>query len=390
MIPREAARTLRRLSTQYPVVTVTGPRQSGKTTLCRSEFPELDYVNLERPDVRERAGADPVGFLNRLDGSVILDEIQRLPDLLSYLQVAVDEDDTPGQFVLTGSHQFSLSEAISQSLAGRTGLVRLLPFTVSEAEAADPGMTIDDMLFRGFYPRIYDHGLDPVQALGDYAETYVERDVRRIAEIRNLATFRRFLRLCAGRVGQLVNMNGLANDVGVSQPTINHWMTILEASFVVFRLPPFHANLGKRLIKSPKLYFCDVGFASHLIGIQEPAQLVTHPLRGALFENLVVLEVLKHRFNAGRRSNLSFYRDSSGLEVDLMLEDGAHLTLIEAKSGETVTPALVRNLDRLGALFGDRVERKLLVTGSREEGAMLGAAFLPARRLASVLDEHGT
>ena len=234
------------------------------------------------------------------------------PTLLSYLQVLADDRGRNGLFVLTGSEQFKLSDAISQSLAGRTGLLRLLPFSLMERQRMGASAAIDDMLYSGFYPRILDQGLDPRQALGDYLETYVERDVRRMGEIRNLSSFRRFLRLCAGRVGQLVNLSSLGSDAGVSHTTARQWLTVLETSYIVFQLPPYHANIRKRLVKSPKLYFYDVGLASYLIGIENAEQVITHPLRGPLFENMVVMETLKHRFNRGRESNLSFFRDSQG------------------------------------------------------------------------------
>ena len=314
MIPREITDRLVGLFKQYPFVTVTGPRQSGKTTLCRAAFPHLEYVNLEAPDQRLYAETDPRGFLSQHGNGVILDEIQRVPQLLSYLQVLADENGGNSLYVLTGSEEFRLSNSISQSLAGRTALLCLLPFTLDERRRAGGSDRVDDILYSGFYPRIHDQKLDPRQALGDYFETYVERDVRRLSEIRNLTSFRQFARLCAGRVGQLLNVSSLGADAGVSHTTAREWLSILEASFVVFQLPPFHANIRKRLVKSPKLYFFDVGLASYLIGIEHADQIATHPLRGALFENAVVAEATKYLFNRGRRSNLSFFRDTRGLD----------------------------------------------------------------------------
>ena len=309
VIEREITQRLQALFEQYPFVTVTGPRQSGKTTLCRAAFPQLQYVNLEAPDQRDFAESDPRGFLAQLGDRAIIDEIQYVPALLSYLQVLADDRGGTGLFVLTGSEQFKLSEAIGQSLAGRTALLRLLPFSFRERRRTGASAAIDEILYSGFYPRILDQGLDPRQALGDYFDTYVERDVRRLGEIRNLSAFRLFLRLCAGRVGQLVNLSALGADAGVSHTTARQWLTILETSYIAFQLPPFHANIRKRLVKSPKLYFYDVGLASYLLGIESPAQVATHPLRGALFENVVVGEALKHRFNRGLQPNLS----SSGM-----------------------------------------------------------------------------
>ena len=310
MIEREITHRLTTLFRQYPFVTVTGPRQSGKTTLCRAAFPDLQYANLEAPDQRDFAESDPRSFLAQLGEGAIIDEVQHVPALLSYLQVLADERGRNGLFILTGSEQFRLSDAISQSLAGRTALLRLLPFSLAERQRTGASGVVDDILYSGFYPRILDQGLDPRQALGDYFETYVERDVRRLGEIRNLSSFRTFVRLCAGRIGQLVNLTSLGSDTGVSHTTAREWLKVLEASYIVFQLQPFHANIRKRLVKSPKLYFYDVGLASYLIGVENARQVVTHGrpcegVTGAIIracirvENAVVAEVLKHRFNRG-------------------------------------------------------------------------------------------
>lgn len=361
MIERTLKPHLLALFEKYPVVTVTGPRQAGKTTLCRSAFPDLDYINLERPDLREMAIDDPRGFLHRHGTGVIFDEIQRAPELVSYIQVVVDEQRENGLFVLTGSEQFRISEAISQSLAGRTGLLRLLPFSISELRQVRPALDVATMLHGGFYPRIHDQGLDPTQALGDYFETYVERDVRRLSEIRNLSGFQRFVRLCAGRVGQLVNFQKLGADAGVSHATAREWLSLLEASYVVFRLEPYFANISKRLIKSPKLYFYDVGFAAFLLGIENADQIFTHPLRGALFENLVVGEALKHRFHHGKRSNLHFYRDSTGHEIDLIYGLAHRLAAIEIKSGETLSRQFFQGFAKLRQALGEVIAAEVLV-----------------------------
>ncbi|HVT45454.1 MAG TPA: ATP-binding protein [Thermoanaerobaculia bacterium] len=368
---------------KYPIVSVTGPRQSGKTTLCRTSFPELAYVNLERPDVRDSAIADPRAFLARCGEGAVIDEIQRAPELLSWIQVHVDELRRNRLFVLTGSEQFAFSESLSQSLAGRTAILKLLPFSIREARAIRSTMSIDEMLFTGFYPRIYDQQLDPTRALGDYFETYVERDVRRLSEIRDLSTFQRFVRLCAGRIGQLLNLHSLGNDAGVSQPTARHWISVLEASFIVFLLPPFHPNVSKRLIKSPKLYFHDVGLASYLLGIENTRQMETHPLRGALFENLVVAEALKFRTNSARRSNLHFYRDSSGLEIDLIHPVAERVVAIEIKGGRTVASSFFDALTKFRQLLGEGVAAEILVTGVEEDEAT------PSRRAASVIGPAG-
>ena len=385
MIEREIAPHLSRLFQQYPFVTVTGPRQSGKTTLCRAAFPDLAYANLEAPDQRQFAESDPRGFLAQLGEGAIIDEIQHVPDLLSYLQVLADERRGNSLFVLTGSEQFQLSSAISQSLAGRTALLRLLPFSLAERERIGASLTIDEMLFSGFYPRILDQRLEPRQALGDYFETYVERDVRRMGEIRNLTSFRRFVRLCAGRVGQLLNLSALGSDAGVSHTTAREWLTVLEASYIVFQLPPYHANIRKRLVKSPKLYFYDVGLASFLIGIEHADQVVTHPLRGPLFENLVVAETLKYRFNRGLQPNLSFFRDSRGLECDLLYETGRGIGAIEIKSGATIASDYFTSLHRVAALIPN-ISTKTVIYGGATPQSRSDAEAVPLKGLRDVLD----
>ena len=389
MIEREIAGRLTRLFEQYPFVTVTGPRQSGKTTLCRAAFPDLTYANLEAPDQREFAEWDPRGFLAQLGEGAIIDEIQHVPELLSYLQVLADERRRTSLFVLTGSEQFQLSSAISQSLAGRTALLRLLPFSLRERQRIGASLAIDEMLYSGFYPRILDQRLEPRQALGDYFETYVERDVRRMCEIRNLPSFRRFVRLCAGRVGQLLNLSALGSDAGVSHTTARKWLTVLEASYIVFQLPPYHANIRKRLIKSPKLYFYDVGLASYLIGIEHADQIVTHPLRGALFENLVVAEALKYRFNRGRQSNLSFFRDSRGLECDLFSETAHGIGALEIKSGATVASDYFTSLNRVAALIPD-ITTKTVIYGGDTRQSRTDAEAVPVADLCEVLDRFRT
>lgn len=387
LVSRAISPLLTRSFGSYPVVTVTGPRQSGKTTLCRTAFPELPYFNLERPDLREATAADPRAFLARAADGAIIDEVQRVPELLSYLQVHVDERGRNGMFVLTGSEQFRLSESISQSLAGRTAILRLLPFSTEEAALIRPSMAIDELLFTGFYPRIYDQNLHPPQALGDYFETYVERDVRLLGGVRDLSSFQRFVRLCAGRVGQLLNLQSLGNDAGISHTTARHWISVLEASYVAFLLPPLHANVSKRLTKTPKLYFHDVGLASWLLGIESAAQLATHPLRGALFENLAVSDVLKYRYNSGRRGNLHFYRDSSGLEIDLIYPlAGRHLP-IEIKAGQTMTGSQTAALEKFASLFPGEAADAILAHGGEDQMQRGRVTSLPVRALVPQLRE---
>ena len=385
MIEREITPRLTALFRQYPFVTVTGPRQSGKTTLCRHAFPDLSYANLEAPDQREFAESDPRGFLAQLGEGAIIDEVQHVPALLSYLQVIADESGRDSLFVLTGSEQFELSKAISQSLAGRTALLRLLPFSLEERSRIGASAKIDDILFSGFYPRILDRNLEPRQALGDYFETYVERDARRIGNIRNLIDFRRFVRLCAGRVGQLINYQSLASDVGVSHTTVREWLSVLEASYIVFQLQPFYANIRKRLVRTPKMYFYDVGLASYLIGIENPRQLATHPLRGALFENLVVAEMLKHRFNRGREPNLYFFRDSRGLECDVFFETGDGIMAVEIKSGATVNSDYFRSLNRVRDI-APRISRAAVVYGGDARQSRSDCEVLPLGDLTSILE----
>ena len=389
MIEREIAPCLAKLFGQYPFVTVTGPRQSGKTTLCRAAFPDLKYVNLELPDQREFAQSDPRTFLSRLGEGAILDEVQRVPDLLSYLQVFADEKRRNSLFVLTGSEHFTLSKAISQSLAGRTGLLYLLPFSLAERYRMSASNATDEILYSGFYPRVHDQKIEPRQAYADYFETYVTRDVRQLSEIRNLSSFQRFVRLCAGRVGQLTDLSALGADAGVSHTTARHWLEILEASYLVFRLPPFHANLRKRLVKSPKLYFYDVGLTSYLIGIEQASQIATHPLRGALFENMVVVEVLKHCFNRGRRANLSFFRDSRGLECDLLFETARGIGAIEIKSGATVASDFFDALNAVEKLVS-KVSMKAVVYGGRERQSRNAGEVVPFVDLRDVLERFET
>ena len=385
MISREITPHLEKLFTQYPIVTVTGPRQSGKTTLCRSVFPDLDYVNLEALDNREFAQSDPRGFLAQFTWGAVIDEIQHVPELLSYIQVLTDERSVNGQFVLTGSEQFPLSKAVSQSLAGRTALLRLLPFSTSERARAGASENVDDILFSGFYPRIIDQGLDPHQALESYFNTYVERDVQRLGGIRDLSSFRRFVRLCAGRIGQVVNISNLGRDAGLSRQTINQWLSVLEASYVLFQLQPYHANIRKRLVKTPKMYFYDVGLASYLIGIEHSQQVATHPLRGNLFENAVVAEAIKYRYNRGLTPNLSFFRDSNGLECDILYDTGEGMTAIEAKAGYTISSDHLKSLRRVSDLL-PQVSSKVLVYGGSDRQSRSDCEIVPLRDFSGVLE----
>ena len=324
-----------------PSITLTGPRQSGKTTLCRAVFPQHPYLSLEAPDVRAFASEDPRAFLAQLPNGAVIDEVQRVPDLPSYLQGVIDADPQPGRWVLTGSQNLSLAQSVSQSLAGRTEVHHLLPLARSEVVSfARYPTTLEETLLTGGYPRILDRDLDPSDWLRSYVATYIERDVRTISNVGDLTTFQRFVELCAGRTAQLLNYSSLADDCGVSQPTAKAWLSILETSFIVFRLPPFQSNPRRRLVKMPKLHFYDSGLACWLLGIRTAEQLRSHPLRGALFESWVVSEVAKHRANAGETRGLSFYRDRDGAEVDLVIERLDRTTLVEAKSSQTASSSL--------------------------------------------------
>lgn len=352
MIERDITPVLRRLAGQYPVVTLTGPRQSGKTTLARAGFPDKPHVSLEDPDVRRHALEDPRGFLAAHAGGAILDEIQRAPELPAYLQGMVDAEPRPGRFILTGSQQFELMTHVSQSLAGRTAVLRLLPFTLAEAGRSEAGVGLDGVakvLLTGFYPRIHDRGLDPSQALGDYFATYIERDLRQLAAVHDLQRFERFVRLCAGRCGQILNLSSLGNDAGVSHATARAWIDLLQTSYIVHLLPPWFVNSGKRLVRSPKLYFHDVGLACWLLGLRTPDQVARDPLWGGLFENFVVMEAMKDRLNSGESPEMYFYRDSAGNEVDLLLPDGGGFRAIEVKAGATVNPDYFKGLKNFAA-----------------------------------------
>lgn len=351
MIKRKIQQTLVELASTYPVVTVTGPRQAGKTTLAKMVFPDYKYCNLEHPQTRLLAQQDPVSFFKQYPEPLIIDEIQHVPGLLSYIQVKVDEKRENGQYILTGSQHLNVNAAITQSLAGRTALLTLLPFSIEEAsEATENKLSRDAWLFSGFLPRIYDQHQQPGVAYRNYLQTYVERDVRQLLNLKDLQTFEKFLHLLAGRIGQMVNLNALANDTGVSATTISNWLSVLEASYIIYRLAPFYENLGKRLIKSPKLYFVETGLAGYLLGIEDQKMVARDPLLGGLFENMIVIEALKHRLNQGMNPNLYFYRDSNGNEVDLIIKRGRELYPVEIKASMTWHKGFTKNIHRFHKL----------------------------------------
>ncbi|MFH1416586.1 MAG: ATP-binding protein [Elusimicrobiota bacterium] len=344
MINREVSVKVIKYAKQYPVVTITGPRQSGKTTLSKTLFPRKKYASLEAMEIRDHASSDPKGFLAQFPEGAVLDEIQRAPQLTSYIQGIVDEKNKPGMFILTGSQSFELMTSLSQSLAGRMAIVKLLPFTLKEAYKEPGKQKIEEVLYRGLYPRIHDKKLNPTEASSFYTSTYVERDIRSILKVQDLLRFETFLKLCAGRTGQVLNLSSLGNDCGISHNTAKSWITLLEASFIVKLLPTYHVNIKKRLVKSPKLYFLDSGLAAFLMGINDADQIASHPLRGNLFETLVFAELLKARYNTGKPENLYFFRDSNGNEVDFIIEEGNTLGCYEAKAAATISSDMFKGL----------------------------------------------
>ncbi len=356
MITREITKELIESSNEYPVVTVLGPRQSGKTTLVKMTFPDKPYYSFEDPDIRMAAQADPRSFLNNLPEGAILDEIQNLPELLSYIQGIVDSTRIKGMFIITGSHQPQLHQTVSQTLAGRTSVLTLLPLSTAELSCFQKNLSPFEMIYQGAFPRVYNESLKPDRFYNGYVQTYVERDVRALINLKDLRLFQQFLLLLAGRVGQIINFSSISNDIGVSSTTIKSWLSVLKASFVIFELPPFFQNIGKRVVKSPKLYFTDTGLASFLLGLESPSQVERDPLRGGLYENLVILEILKKYHNKGKRPDIFFYRDTHGNEVDLIIRKNRMLIPIEIKSAATFTKDFLLGIDRFSNTAGDMVE----------------------------------
>jgi predicted AAA+ superfamily ATPase len=366
MIKRQVSDKVLSYARHYPVVTITGPRQSGKTTLCKALFPDKKYFSLENIDTRERARSDPRAFLNDCLGrGAVLDEIQRAPELVSYIQEMVDTLDKPGLFILTGSQNLHLLDTVSQSLAGRTALVVLLPFSYSEAYA-DKMVPVDRVIFTGFYPRIQDKKLNPTEALSFYVSTYLERDIRALINVKDLSKFEKFLKLCAGRAAQVVNLSSLANDCGINHNTAKSWLSVLEASYIIFFVRPHHVNFGKRLIKAPKMYFTDCGLAAYLLDITDTKHVASHPLKGALFENFIASELMKSRLNSGKNSNLYFFRDNVGNEVDLLLENGPTVKPVEIKLGSTINEDFFRGLKYYLKINKNNAAKPVLIYGGKE------------------------
>jgi uncharacterized protein len=380
-ITRNIEKEVLLMSSAYPVVTITGPRQSGKTTMCKHLFPELPYFSFENPDIRLMAKTDPRGFLSKLKKGAILDEIQNVPQILSYLLQIVDEHKNGVNYILTGSNNFSLINKISQSLAGRTAVLKLLPFSFSEM-ASGLNLSTDEIIFRGFYPANFSSNISPIKIYRNYYETYLERDLRELINIKELGLFQKFVKLCAGRIANLLNASALASEVGVSVKTIQSWIAVLEASFVLFRLQPYYENISKRLIKSPKLYFYDTGLASYLLGIDDVKQLERDPLRGALFENMIVAEHLKQRFNKGLDANFFFYRDSHHNEVDLIYRQANRIIAVEIKSAQTFHIDFLKNLLKIQSIFPENLKQMLLVYDGDTETTIKDVDILNFRRLA--------
>lgn len=354
MVRRDIAAELLDAAREYPVVTVFGPRQSGKTTLVQAAFPRKLYRSLEDPDIRRIAELDPRGFLGQMQDGGILDEIQRAPHLISYIQGIVDRLQRPGLFILTGSHQPALHQAVSQTLAGRTAVLILLPFSLHELQHYRKRWDPFELIVSGSFPRLHEHGLKPNRFFNGYVQTYVERDVRSLVNVKDLSRFQQFLTLLAGRIGQVINYSSLSNDIGVSSTTVKQWVSVLKASYVALELPPYFENVRKRVVKSPKIYFTDTGLAAHFLGIPSAEQALRDPLRGGLYENLLILEILKERLNRGLDPELFFYRDTRGNEVDLVVRSGRKLFPVEIKSGATFTEDYLKGIESFHKTVGAR------------------------------------
>ncbi|CAG5076441.1 ATP-binding protein [Parvicella tangerina] len=382
MIDRKAEEELRYLASTFKAVAVVGPRQSGKTTLSKFTFPDKKYVSLENPDIRKFAMDDPRAFLSNYPDGAILDEIQRVPHLFSYLQEVLDNSNAKGMFILTGSNNFLLQENISQSLAGRIAYLTLLPLSLSEIGSLEESN--DALLLKGGYPEIYQENIDPSKWFANYIRTYIERDVRLIKNITDLYSFERFLRLCAARTGQLLNMSSLAVEVGVDVKTIGSWLGILETSYIAFTLKPYHKNFNKRIVKMPKLYFYDTGLVFALLGIDRIEQVSLHPFRGAVFENLIIVELMKQRLNKGKRPNLFFWRDNTGNEIDVIIENGINLIPIEIKSGKTITNDYFK-----GLLFWNKITKEkggiVIYGGNDAQKRSNGIEVLPISKMDDII-----
>lgn len=388
MFRRSMQKELEEASKGSPIVTVLGPRQSGKTTLVKNTFPNKPYVNLESLHIRDLAVQDPIAFLEQYPEGAILDEIQEVPQLLSYIQVRVDATGRKGEFILTGSHQLELNAAISQSLAGRVAILNLLPLSLEELQLAGIDKSVDAILYEGCYPRIHADHLNPTKTYASYVRTYIERDIRKILQVHDLNLFQKFMILAASRVGQIFNKDQLAGEVGVSAKTIGHWLSILEACYIIYRLPPYFDNFGKRAIKSPKIYFCDVGLVAYLLGIESVEQMARDPLRGNLFENLVVIELIKARFNQGMEPRFYFYQISGRYEIDLIYQRGHELIPIEIKSSRTFNTSLIEGLKNFTKIAPDRCANPHLIYSGDEEMKVGDIQLLNYRHASKIVSSH--
>ena len=363
MIERLLAKEIKILSKEFPIVAILGPRQSGKTTLAQSLFKSYKYVSLEDPDIRSFALKDPRGFLNMYPKKVIFDEIQKVPELFSYLQTISDRLNQTGSFVITGSHNYLLMEKISQSLAGRVGLSTLLPFSTSEIKKFK--LPLEEMIIKGSYPRVYDKNIRPISFYRSYLSTYIEKDVRLLKNITNYDLFLRFVKILAGRIGQIINFSAISDECGISQKTVKEWISVLETSFLIFKLPPFYKNYKKRLIKNPKIYFYDTGLVCFLLGIKSIENLKTHYLRGSIFENFVISDLIKNNFNQGNTRDFYYFRDNHGLEIDLIFEEGDIVNFVEIKSSQTFQAGFLKNLKKISRVSKpDKKSLHLLYAGS--------------------------
>ena len=380
MIYRKLTATLQRLAKTFPVIAITGPRQSGKTTLAKAVFADKPYITLEDPAERAFAFEDAKGFLHRFRDGAIFDEAQRWPDLFSYLQGMVDEEPIPGKFILTGSQQFGLLAGVSQSLAGRVGMTALLPLSISELPAASKSsQSLDTLIIKGSYPALHVRDISPADWFASYIATYIERDIRQVLRVHDLSVFQRFVRLCAGRNGQLLNLNALAGETGVSQKTARSWLSVLESSYIVHLLPPYFRNFGKRLIKTPKLYFLDQGLACWLLGIRSHEHIALHPMRGAIFESFIISEFLKSRYNRGQPPDLYFWRDNNGLEADIVFERGTKLQPVEIKSGQTITGDYIRAGQRAARFAAEEALQPWLIYGGDDSYERNGVTIMSWR-----------
>lgn len=388
MIKRKISPVLHKLAGQFRVVTITGPRQCGKTTLVRMEFPDYGYVNLEDPEQRAMAKTDAREFLRLHPPPVIIDEVQRVPQLLSYIQVAADASKEKGRFILTGSHQPSLRAEIAQSLAGRTAILHLLPFSIEELSSAGISLDRDEYILKGFLPQLYDENIEPATVYRNYFLTYIERDALQLINLKHQDKFERFVRLLAGRIGQLVNLHSLSGDLGISSTTLAEWLSVLEASHIIFRLPFYYENIGKRLLKSPKLYFTEVGLAAYLLGIKTEEQVSRDPLLGGLFENMVVIEALKTRYNDGHEADLYFLRDSRGMEVDLALYENRRLRFAEIKAGRTYDTDFARSIQQYRTLLPDQKSGDAVLYAGSESPNIQNVSYRHFSQTASWIRGH--